>query len=64
MKLYHYTLGYKVEGDTRIRLFYTYAEDETQAVQDLFDNVADVSHGNILTKLNVPTGTRRPLWQT
>lgn len=55
---YHYTLCYLAAGDTRQRMFRTYATTDGQAVQALFDNIPDVLSGEILFRLNAPAGAR------
>jgi hypothetical protein len=58
--LKHFTIDYRIVGSERVCVFHTYAANPEQAVQDLFDNVPDVLHGDIIHQLNAPAGVRRP----
>jgi hypothetical protein len=58
-ELHHFTLGYKLKGNDRACRFHTYALDNEQAIQDLFNFVPDVLSGSVLFKLKAPAGARR-----
>ena len=58
--LKHFTIDYRKVGSEGVCIFHTYAIDREQAVQDLFDNVPDVLHGDVIFTLDAPAGARRP----
>ena len=58
--LKHYTIDYRKVGSEAVCIFHTYAIDREQAVEDLFNNVPDVLHGDVVLQLNAPAGARRP----